>query len=153
MPTSKLARLAQIYREQLGIYQQMLALAEEQVMGAEKGDMTEFSKSLRRRDELSSKLDGLADSAREIGEQLGKELGLDEVNLSALRGRLPGSQIEPVANALSELASIIMQIQALDERTATVLKDVVSGIKGQVPEVQRSQVAMKAYTKFIDRNK
>ncbi len=160
MVGSRSDEVIKAYAVQIPLYQKMLALSQEQGKCLQQGNypiLEEIAEQcLRLQDEISE----LSTQAHSLVSELSAELGLSEFNLSALRGKLPQTQISLLATAFERIASTITAIQAQDEANMMAIKGQMEGVRGQFGEMDRARQAVRAYNpvmpttaRFIDKKK
>jgi hypothetical protein len=150
--TSKLRQLVELYRQELGRYQRMLTLAEEQQRCVQGNNYQVLAEILERRDRIASEISAASVRVRAVCQQLSEELGLPEVNLTNLRSRLSEQLLDPLADVLSEITMIIEQIQVMDNESESEIRLVLDALRGQTNQGERGQAAVRAYQQTAKRN-
>lgn len=161
MAASKLAELVAIYQQQLAGYHAMLTLAEEQKNCVRESNYLVLLEILERRDRIAAELAASSAQVRLLCQMISEDLGLDEVNLTSLSGKLSEQVLTPLTVVLADITEIIEKIRATDQESEAQLKQVLDLLRGQMGEVQRGQAAMRAYgqapmvrdARFIDKQK
>lgn len=161
MTTPKLDTLISIYAEEQQLFDQMLALAEEQAKCVASGNFTVLVEILERRQRLSAEVDAISQQVQAAAQELAQELALPEVNVTNLRQRLPEATVAPLAAALEQLRQTAEAIMKIDARSESEIKQVMQGLRGEMSDVQRGQTAMRAYknapqpndARFIDKQR
>lgn len=161
MPTTKSEQLLALYRQQLQLFERMLAFAGEQARCVEDNNLNVLLEILARRQDLFAEVGLLAAEVVKVKGALAAALGLEEVSLYSLEEALPAPQLQPLAQILDELGRVAGEILAIDDLSAQGLQELMQGLKGEMGSVRRGQAAMRAYknapqlndARFIDEQK
>ncbi|NLW17858.1 MAG: hypothetical protein GX033_09545 [Firmicutes bacterium] len=161
MATAKLARLVDIYQQELDRFCRMRALAAEQAQCVAASNFTVLNRILERRQDLAEEIGGLSQQAQAVAQQLAADLGLPETNVSNLRQKLPEAAVAPLEQVLAQLGQVAEAIQEIDKESEAELRRAMQGLRGEMSNVQRGQTAMRAYknapqpnaARFLDEKK
>lgn len=161
MATTKLAQLVAIYARELDSFRRMRDFANEQAKCVAVSNFTVLSEVLDSRQGLADEISDFAAQAQAVARKIALDLALPEVNLTNLRQKLPEADVVPLEKVLAQLQAVAEEIQEIDNKCETEVRQAMQGLRGEMSNVQRGQTAMRAYknapqpndARFIDRQK
>lgn len=153
--------LARCYQEELTRYRALVALAEQissQISAAEVDGMTE---NLTRQASLVDEIDTVERQASVLRREVAENLGLPEVTLPALKGRVGlNAGLVELCGIMEEMAETLQCLAQLQDANKSLLSSRLSAVREELGQLRRGKTAARAYfpagntyeeARFVDR--
>ena len=147
------------YRETMGLYEELLVLANTIAESLQAGQWEAVDAQLAKKQAIMDVIDGKEGELGQLRKRVEEELGLKRFSLSALQGKVPTDKL---SDTLTQLMDVVLELQKQEKKNEEMLRKLVVGVQDQLEDFGRSKQAAKAYlpgpkhygeARFVDEKK